>query len=310
MPRSLDHIDASTDLLKPIAQMILNWGNPPAGVQNAPIYLARAQGVLTLPGIDIVTTDTANGAQHARDLLEGKFHMGHVGAPSLMRALSRTRDYALVGTGLLRHPPHSMLVPADVKKLWDLHGRPVGINRRGTCSHSILRALLAREGMDESQVRVVEMSRRGSLDSMRQDKLVAAVLWEPYATVAMRELGWKIFASGASVWSASRYCTTIYARRSLLDEHRNIVAAMLKSYSRWVRAAQLDLQCAAEQMILEMPTLPAEDIRIAIARDAPSWCSDTSLDRNLLERAIGELQVQSMLPDGFRLDDVITPVSL
>ena len=290
--------------------MILNWGNPPAGVQNAPIYLARAHGKLTLPGIDIVAIDTANGREHAHVLLEGKFDMGHIGASSLMLALSRTRDYALVGTGLLRHPPHSMLVSADVKELWDLRGRPVGINRPGTCSHSILRTLLAREGMDESQVRVVEMGCLGTLSSIRQDKLAAAVLWEPYATVAMRELGWKVFSGGANVWSASRYCTMIYARRSFLDQASDVVATVLKSYSRWVRAAQLDLEGAAEQTILEMPTVPAEDIRIAIARDAPSWCLDTSLDRNLLQRAIGELQVQSMLPDGFRLDDVIAPVRL
>ena len=290
--------------------MILNWGNPPTGVQNAPVYLARAHGMPTLPGIDIVATDTANGARHARALLHGKFDMGHMGAPSLMAALSRTPDYALVGTGLLRHPPHSMLVPPRVNKLWDLRGQPVGINRRGTCSHSILRTLLAREAMDESQVRVVEVSHLGSLNSMRQNKLAAAVLWEPYATVAMHELGWKIFAPGASVWSPSRYCTMIYARRSLLDEDRDLVAAVLKSYSSWVRAAQLDLEGAAEQVILELPTVAPEDIRGAIARDAPSWCADTSLDRSLLDRVIGELQIQSMLPDGFRLDDVVAPVSL
>ena len=80
-------------------------------------------------------------------------------------------------------------------------------------------------------------------------------------------------------------------------------------YAGWVRAAKLDQKSAAERVIREMPTVPAEDIRSAIAREAPAWCPDTSLDRSLLDRAIGELKVQSVLADRFRLDDVIAPLS-
>ncbi len=290
--------------------MTLKWGNPPTGVLNAPVYLARAEGMLTLPEADIAATDTASGGQHARALLDARYDMGHIGAPPLMAALSRTRNYVLVGTGLLRHPPHSMLLPAGVKKLGEIKGRPIGINRRGTCSHSILRTLLAREGMNESEVRIVEMGGGPQgLDSIRHAELTAAVLWEPYTTTAIRELGWEIFAAGASVWSPSRYCTMIYARRSLVDQAPDLVVAVLRSYSGWVRAAQLDQKAAAEQVIREMPTVPAEDVRSAIAREAPAWCPNTSLDRSLLDRAIRELEVQSVLSDGFRLDDVIAQLS-
>ncbi len=286
--------------------MTLKWGNPPTGVINAPVYFARANGMLTVSESEIVSTDTANGNEHARALLETRYDMGHIGAPPLMAALSRTRDYLLIGTGLLRHPPHSLLLPAGVKNLGEIKGRSIGINRRGTCSHSILRTLLAREGMNESQVRIVEMGGGPQgLDSIRQAELAATILWEPYTTTAMRELGWKIFAAGASVWSPSRYCTLIYARRSLVDQKPELVIAVLRSYAGWVRAAQLDQEGAAEQVIRQMPKVPAGDIRNAIAREAPTWSPDTSLDRSLLDRAIGELEVQSVLSAGFRLDDVI-----
>lgn len=286
--------------------MTLKWGNPPTGVINAPVYFALAKGMLAISEADIVATDTANGSEHARALLDSKFDMGHIGAPPLLAALSRTRDYLLVGTGLLRHPPHSLLLPAGVKGLGEIKGRSIGINRRGTCSHSILRTLLAREGMDESQVLIVEMGGGPQgLDSIRQAGLAAAVLWEPYTTTAIRELGWEIFVAGASVWAPSRYCTMIYARRSLVDQEPDLVVAALRSYAGWVTAAQRDQKGAADQVIREMPTVPAEDILSAIAREAPTWSPDTRLDRSLLDRAIGELEVQSVLSAGFRLDDVI-----
>lgn len=294
-----------------MARLTIKWGNPPTGVLNAPVYLAQANGGLTVTGAAIVATDTAHGDQHTRALLGGTYDMGHIGAPPLMAALSRTRDYALVGTGLLRYPPHSMLLPAGVKQLGEIRARPIGIDRRGTCSHSIVRALLAREGMNESQVRIVELGGGlQNLDSIRRAELAAAVLWEPYTTNAIRELGWQIFATGASIWSPSRYCTMIYARRSLVDQAPELVVAVLRAYAGWVRDAQADQEAAAEGVIREMPRLPAEDIRSAIAREAPAWCPDTGLDRSLLERVIGELEVQSVLADGFQLDDVIAPVSV
>ena len=293
-----------------MSRLTLKWANPPTGVLNAPVYLAHANRRLTVAEAAIVATDTAHGGQHTRALLDGKYDMGHIGAASLLAALSRNRDYVLVGTGLLRYPPHSLLLSAGIKQLAELRGQSIGINRRGTCSHSIVRTLLARAGMNESQIHIVELG--GGLknfDSIRRPELAAAVLWEPFTTTAIRELGWKIFAAGSSVWSPSRYCTMIYARRSLLEQAPDLVVAVLRAYSDWVRAAQLDEKAAAEQVMRKMPMIPAQDIRSAVVREAPDWCPDTSLDRSLLERAIGELEVQSVLAPGFRLDDVIAPVA-
>lgn len=293
-----------------MSRLTLNWGNPPTSVLNAPVYLAQANGKLTVSDAEIIPNDTPNGDRHTRALLAGQYDMGHIGAPPLMAALSRTRNYMLVGTGLLRYPPHSMLLPAGVKRLGEIRGKAVGINQRGTCSHSILRTLLAREGMDESQVDIVAMGGGlQGLDHIRRGELAAAVLWEPYATTAIRELDWEVFAAGASVWSPSHYCTMIYARRSFVEEIPDLILAVLRSYANWVRAAQLDQPAAAEQLIGRMPMVPPEDIHSAIAREASGWCSDTGLDRGLIERAIGELEVQSVLADGFRLDDVIAPLS-
>ena len=290
--------------------MIIKWGNPPTSVLNAPVYLARANRMLALPDVEIVPTDTTSGSQHTRALLDAEFDMGHIGAPPLMAALSRTREYALVGTGLLRHPPHSMLVAVGVKRLSDIAHQPIGINRRGTCSESILRTLLAREGIEEADLRIVEMgSGAKGLNLIRRGELSAAVLWEPFATTALREMGWRMFAAGHSVWSPSRYCTMIYARRSLAERSPELVRRVLHAYANWVQAAQLDLKGTAELVIEKMPAIPPEDIRDAVTREAPTWCADTHLDLSLLLRAMAELEVQTVLPNGFRLDDVIIPLS-
>lgn len=290
--------------------MILKWANPPTSVLNAPVYLARANGMLTLPDVEIMPTDTTSGSQHTRALLNGEFDMGHIGAPPLMAALSRTREYALVGTGLLRHPPHSMLVPAGVERLSEVAHQPIGINRRGTCSESILRTLLAGEGIEEPRLRIVEMgSGDEGLKLMRRGELFGAVLWEPYTTTALRETGWTIFAEGRAIWSPSRYCTMIYARRTLAERSPELVRRVLAAYASWVREAQLDQKGAAEQVIEKMPAIPPEDIRGAVMREAPTWCAKTNLDLSLIARALAELEVQAVLPNGFRIDDVIIPLS-
>lgn len=84
-----------------------------------------------------------------------------------------------------------------------------------------------------------------------------------------------------------------------------MVGDILRYYAGWVKAGKLDQKAATEKVICEMPAVPPEDIRSAVASEAPAWCPDTSLDRSLLERTLGELEFQSVLANGFRLDDVI-----
>ena len=289
-----------------MADSVLRWGNPPAGVQNAPVYLGLSTGELGGPDIVVEASDNASGAEHTQALLDGAFDIGHLGAAPLMAALARTKEYAIVGTGLLRHPAQSLVVAPGVRGLRELRGKTVAINKRGTCAHSMLLTLMMREKMGEEELGLTTLGDAPAIvEGIRRGEVTAAVLWEPYTSMVLRETGWKVLTEGRRIWTPSRYCMMIYARRTLAVEAPVHIAGVLGAYGTCVRSAQGNTRAVADALIERMPHVPAEDVRSAVIREAPFWSADTTLDRGLLDRVIGELEVQAVLMAGFTLDDVI-----
>lgn len=278
-------------------------------MQNAPVYRGVADAALAgAQGVSIEVTDTASGSAHARALVDGAFDLGHIGVAPLVAALGRTRSHVIVGTGLLRHPPHSLIAPPGVHGLREVAGRPVALNSRGTCSEQIFLALLAREHLRPDEVAMAALGDAPAIVSaIRRDEIGAAILWEPYTSMVLRELGWTVLVEGAEVWTPSRYCTLLYARRTLVEESPALVAAVMRAYAGCVRASQQDTASAAQAVVARMPHVPATDIRQAVVHEAPRWCADTSLDRDLLGRALEEPEVQARLVDGFRVAEAILP---
>lgn len=80
---------------------------------------------------------------------------------------------------------------------------------------------------------------------------------------------------------------------------------MVTAYAHSVRAAQQDLAAAAAALQERMPHVPPADIESGLRREAPHWSADTSLDLRLLDRVMGELEVQTVVPERFALRDVL-----
>lgn len=285
---------------------VVRWGNSPVGVYAAPVYLGLERGAFGPPGVRIEVTDNLTGADYTENLVAGRFDMGHMGTPPLFAALARTDDYVIVGQGVMRAACFYLIAPPEVSSLRGLAGKAIALNKLRTCPHSIIRTLLRREGMRESDVvlkTLVEGARIN--EAIERGEVAAAVSWEPYVSQAEREFGWRVLADGREVIDPPNYGYLLHARRELVDREPDLVARMIADYSACVKYAMEHLDEAARTLSGKIPKILPQDLDRAVRRDVLGWTWDTRLDRGFLARVLEELRAQAVVPASFQVDPVL-----
>jgi NitT/TauT family transport system substrate-binding protein len=266
-------------------------------------------GVFARHGIRLEATDNPTGADSRRAIAAGAFDAGHGGAPNVLGALARTDGMKVVGTGLVRFAPFSLVARPEVESVRGLAGRPVTINKRNTCSHGVLRAALSRESMEERDVRLAEAGDGGAIvRAVRGGATDAAVLWEPWVSHVVRADGWRILVEGRTALRPSGYAVLIYASRTLLEARPAAVAGLLDAYRECVSRAQADPGRAAAAVGARMPGMPAQDLEAGMRREAVHWTPDPRLDEALLARVVAELRSQGVVPAAFDVSGVLARV--
>ena len=284
-------------------RQVLNWGNPPNGTYSAPIHLGLKRGAFGPPDLRVVARDNVNGAKYTQALLAGEFDMGHMGTPPLFAALAQTDDYVIVGQGVVRYPCFWVVAAPDVTSVRDLVGTSVGLNKRRTCSHSIIRTLLAGEGLDESAVDLqILVDYVRITETIGSGALSAAVLCEPYVSYAERMYGWRVLVEGRRVIDPSNFGICVFARRRLVEDQPDLVARLVEDYGNSVRYAMDHMDEATRVLYGRFPEYLPVDIDHAVRRDTPNWTSDTTIDEDFLAVVLRELKDQSIVPPDFMLD--------
>ena len=228
---------------------VLNGGNPPTGTNNAPVYLGLQRQMFGPPELHITARDNVNGAEYTQALMDGEFDMGHIGTPPLFAAFAQTDDYVIVGQGVVRYPCFWVVAPADTMSFRDLAGKTIGLNKRQTCSHSIIRTLLDWEGLDESAIDLqILLDYARITETIGSGSLAAAVLCEPYVSYVERVYGWRVLVEGRRVIDPSNFGKCVYARRNLVQDQPDLVARMVGDYTRCVGYAMDHMDEAAQAL--------------------------------------------------------------
>jgi len=293
-------LESSSTVRSPLT---LHWGNPPTGTYNAPIHLGLQRGAFGSPDLLIETRDNRNGAEYTQALLSGQFDMGHIGTPPLFAALAETDAYVIVGQGVVRYPCFWVVAPPEISSANELVGKSIGLNKRQTCSHSIIRTLLSWEGLTEADIDLRIFGDYANItEAIGTQGLAAAVLCEPHVSFTERVYGWRVLVEGRRVIDPSNFGICIYAKRTLLEERPDLVARLVEDYGNCVQYAIDHMDQAADALDGCFPGFLAEDIKKAIQRDTPNWTSDVTVDKDFLGTVLTELKSQEIVPAKFALD--------
>jgi NitT/TauT family transport system substrate-binding protein len=213
-------------------------------------FYANARGLFRMHGIDARLVVTADPNATVAALLAGdaQFAATAAGAPALLR--SRGAPVRLVAAGALYQPsaPTAGLVSARGKRFAaprELVGKRIGYDAPGTIAHVALMKWLKRGGVRDSDVTLVRGAFPDMIGALSRGDVDAAVLPEPFLTVAKQQGGKLVAPIFQSVCASECLLTTWIARS---DVDRNLAARFrnaIQETAVWANREQNDAASGA-----------------------------------------------------------------
>jgi NitT/TauT family transport system substrate-binding protein len=156
---------------------------------TAQAFYAKHRGFFLREGIDARITVLADPSQIAAAVLSGDAQFSSFSTGGLAILKSRGAPVKLVAAGAIYRPtaPTSALVAGPGRRITrpqDLVGKRVAIDAQNTLAHVGLLKWLKRGGVPASDVRLAEMPFAQMLGPLRRSDVDAAVLPEPFVTLA------------------------------------------------------------------------------------------------------------------------------
>lgn len=211
----------------------------------APLYAAQQQGYFAAEGVAVEPTIVRGGAAAIPAITGGSLDSAYANAPSVVLALSRGLDLRIilqgVAAGKTPPDPGAIVKRKDdaVASGKDLEGRVVGCNALRDISWMFMVGWIKATGGNPDKVQIVEIPIPATAEAIKQKRLDAAFLPDPFMTVALGDpelavLGWpmsKVYADGPIAF--------FVIPGQLATQRPTEVRAFIRGYKRgaaWVNA--------------------------------------------------------------------------
>ena len=208
-------------------------------------FYANARGLFRKHGIDAKLVVTADPNAGVAALLAGdvQFTATHAGGPALLR--SRGAPVRLIAAGAIYRPAAATAALVSARgKLFaaprELVGKRIGYDAPGTIAHVALLKWLKQGGVRDGDVTLVRAAFPDLIGALARGDIDAAVLPEPYLTIAKQQ-GAKLVAPIFQSVCASECLLTTWIARSDVD--RNLAARFrnaIQEAATWANRKQND----------------------------------------------------------------------
>jgi NitT/TauT family transport system substrate-binding protein len=204
------------------------------GLLYAPFYAALALEAYREQGVDVRLVSAPRPSEAARGLLDGTVDVTWGGPMRVMETYDRHPDCNLVCFCEVVTRDPFCLVGRGMRpdfRLADLRGTTIATVSEVPTPWLCLQEDLRRAGLDPGAIdRVSDRSMMENLKALRDGKIAAAQLFEPFIDEALTDGACGIWYAAAERGPTSY--TTFYARRRLLADRRDELKAMVRAIYR------------------------------------------------------------------------------
>jgi ABC-type nitrate/sulfonate/bicarbonate transport system substrate-binding protein len=199
------------------------------GIACWPLYAAQAQRLFERQGLEVAVTLTRSSARQLEALVRGDYDVGFQQSDHVVRAVERGADlFAFMASG--HEPRLSLMAAPAVASIGALKGRTLAVDGTRSGYALLLRKLLARHGLRETDYTLAECGgSRERYQALREGRAAAAFLNPPFdeqlAAAGFRNLGTlaQFFPEYPGPVAA--------ARRSWAREHASELVAFIRAFN-------------------------------------------------------------------------------
>lgn len=273
---------------------------PAHSIDSMPFYVAIEEGFFERNGLDVTLFTAEGGGQHIAAVLAGSAD-GFIGGPEHNAfALLRGRDTRAVMSLSSRANAYIVAQPdlgitADTPLREILEGRTIAVGAQGGTHNSLLRAMLAREGLDAStDVTLLEINNSaGTMAAMSADQADLAVTLEPLITQGLNEGIWTDAVVSFPDYFGPFEYTTLNVPLELIENDPDTVQSMVTALQEALTFCFENPERVEELARAEFPTMPEADMKAMLSRTLADnlWQPDGKTAEQ------GWLQVEAIVRD-------------
>jgi len=201
------------------------------GPLSLPLFVAQHEGFLAAEGLDVVFVDCVGGRRCVRLLLEGKVDVATGAEMAVVQEAFVHADVAIFAT--LVHASDNLKLIArkgsGIAASEQLAGRRVGV-MVGTTAQYQLELHLLDVGVDPRRVTMVALEPEEVAAALKDGRVDAAVVWEPYGYAALHGAG----AVGTRLPLTGGYIENynLVGRRAALVRRDDTIVRLLRAVER------------------------------------------------------------------------------
>ncbi len=241
-----------------------------SGFQSAS-WVAKDLKLFDKYGLNVDLVMITGGARSVAALLSGSTQFATGSGTAPLQAFARGSDVTILAASYNKFP-YSFVVKPDIRSAKDLRGKKIGILNFGGSNDIALQLALREWGLKPQEVNVmIGGDAPTRLLSLTVGNLDATILSPPHLTKAVKA-GYRVLADMGEM-RANFSQSTLYVRRGLLRENRDMVKRFVKAYSEAVYVIKTDRERTIKVFARRMRLDDAEILRETYDYYAPRFSS-------------------------------------
>src|SRR5688572_252055 len=197
----------------------------------APLILGRDQGIFAQEGITVEYQRIAGASTAIAALLSGEAQFFISGTEAGIVARAQGADIRLVSE-YVDNFVQSLYVQPEIQSIADLKGKRAGISRRGSTFHFVLRAMLAKWGLDpENDVVTLQVGNAPETLAALQTRAIDMTIFSPETYGEAERAGLRRLATATEVVDPTSF-NTVWTASRLVAERPDLVRRFVRAVAR------------------------------------------------------------------------------
>jgi len=224
-------------------------------VGYGPLYIARDKGIFKKNGVDVELVLMEDPKERFPTLMADKIQMIASTVDTALLYLKSPHDFQYVVAIDDSKGGDGIVADKTITSVKELKGKKVAVNE-GSVSEFYLNVLLARAGLKESDLNIVNMTAGDAGSAFVSKRVDAAVTWEPWLSKGKATEHGHLLVDSSS--TPGLITDVLIAKTSWVKAHPKEVAAIVKSW---------------EEAVAYYEAHPDESIEI-MAKGVGGWLKD------------------------------------
>ena len=220
---------------------------------SLPFYVAESQRFFADEGVAVKTLECIGGQRCIKLMFEGEVPLATASEmPVMFNSFSRA-DYAIVATFVTSVRDVKLVArkSAGIATAADLDGKRIG-TVKGTSAHYFLDSYLLFNGIDPKKLNLVSLAPEQIAPALKEGKIDAAAIWEPFAQKAVRGLaGDGVVLPSARIYTES--FNLVASRKFMADREADLIKVLraLERAQRFIREQPAQAQAILKDKLQE-----------------------------------------------------------